>query len=380
LPDRFYSEISKFLEGAVDGGCVAVISSDGVPRVLYENCFSAEKNRIEREKKNESRKKRIEKFLMDENEIRAVVPENDLLKAIQHGARQLNAFESQSKRKLREKRIVIMNNGIVTTGEFDFTASAYMINKYDFKTKKNEVEAFAAGIAEKLSMNGELPNLGDVNITFMGLGDVAPPQEELSMKVREGLIILWRTIFEKCNVPTAQIDIKDWPPNTGNPNVGLPQVTPIFFFNGIMEIPDSLVTFSFGQSVYKDPSSAEKVLRNFSNEIIEYIAKNKNAKIYVVGSESKHRGVPPPFTTALSESRAKTVMETLVRFGVPRNQMEAFGLAVDFPRREDEWKSGAFDPIIGAKNQKVVLIPDNIEDVKFLEEVRSARAILYGKR
>jgi len=59
--------------------------------------------------------------------------------------------------------------------------------------------------------------------------------------------------------------------------------------------------------------------------------------------------------------------------------MESFGLAVYLPRREDDRPNNVFDPAIGKKNQRVLIIPDDIKDKEFIKEVLAERDNLYGK-
>jgi len=295
--------------------------------------------------------------------------------------RELDVFEQQAKRsgkQIGEKRIVIMSNGIVTAGHLDF--STRNIDNFDFSVPDNEkIKEFASVVAKELSSRRALPDLKGINIVFIGLerDGVALPQRELSENVENGLRILWKTILEKANADSIEI-LRTPSTNRANDD-GFPEVRPIEFLeNTGWPISDEQVSFNFGQSTFSNPQEAVNNLRRFADTIIRYIRGRPDVRIFVVGSESKNR--IGRYTPALSESRARAVMDTLARFGVPRDRMEAFGLAVYLPGRENDRPNGEFDSIIGKRNQKVVIIPSDISNQAFLREVLDTRDRLYGKQ
>jgi outer membrane protein OmpA-like peptidoglycan-associated protein len=383
--DVFYEAIEKHLKETVCNGYIGAISSEGIPRVLerFDYFEVNEPNRNKRKKQIDNYTELVLNSLKDEKSTQAETSENDLLRAIQEARRLLNVFDEQAKRDgkcIRKKQIFIMNTGIVTTGVLDF--SKHNIDNFDFSVSNEKISKFADIIADRLSNNRSLPNLKDVDIVFIGLGDVAPPQRELSSHVQNGLEILWITILNKANansiVISPYISTKEANKYTGDES-GFPEVKPIEFLETTgWTISNEQINFNFGQWGYRNPNEAENNLRRFADIIIRYINRKPDVKVYVVGSESKNQD--REYTTVLSESRAKIVMETLVKFGVPRDKMEVFGLAVYLAGREDDRPNNVFDPEIGKKNQKVVLIPNDIENQTFLQEVLATRDKLYVKQ
>jgi outer membrane protein OmpA-like peptidoglycan-associated protein len=376
--------IEAHIKNTVYGGYIGVISSEGIPRVLERfNDFNAnEPNARRRERQKNNDTEFVLDFLKNENRTMATSPENDLLKAIQEANMLLSVFEEQAKgdkKQIGKKTVIIMNTGVVTIGALDFSARG--IDRFDFSVSNDKIVEFASGVANALSVNRQMPNLSGVDVVFMGLGDVAYPQMELSAHVRNGLNVLWRTILDRAGAESVTISPYT---STRKPNVPksrggeFPDVRPIEFLeNTGWQVSSEQVHFNLGQWIYANPEEAERNLRRFADVIRRHIDGKPNVKIYVVGSESKDQD--REYTTVLSERRASTVMETLVKFGVPRNRMEAFGLAVYLPRREDDRPGNVFCEVIGARNQKVVLIPDNIEDVEFLQEIRAIRNRLYRR-
>jgi len=271
-----------------------------------------------------------------------------------------------------------MDNGIVTAGALDFSEQG--IDTFDSWYNDEKTKIFTDSIAERLERSKALPNLKGTNIVFIGLGDVARPQKELSALVKKyGLPTIWTTILNRAGVDADSIEILDFPStNKANDATIFPSVRPIEFADFIISLGEEQIRFELGQAVYSNPTEAENNLKNFADNVIKYISRNPDVKIYVVGSESKDQD--RQYTTALSEARAKTVMETLAKFGVSKSKMEAFGLAVSLPGREnDRPHNNVFNSEMGKKNRKVILIPSDIGDQAFLQKVRDTRDSLYRR-
>jgi tetratricopeptide (TPR) repeat protein len=227
-----YGFVKEDLKNTVCGGYVGIVSSEGTPNVLrqYYNLGANTLNRNERKHQIDDDIEIILAFLRDENN-RAKTSENDLLNAIQLANIELGIIEkkaTQSGKLIGEKKIIIMDAGIVTTGALDF--SRHGIDKFDFSVSDSLVSEFTSVIAKDLIDSRELIDTAfkDVNVTFIGFGDVAPPQKELSRHVENGLKILWTTIFDRANAKSVEI----FPiSRTRKANVsGFPEVRPIEFF------------------------------------------------------------------------------------------------------------------------------------------------------
>lgn len=372
-----YKEAEEYIEKSADGGYIAIISSEGTPRVLrqYYNFEANISNRnIRREQKNENRD-RVVNFIRSDTSSYATTPENDLLKAIQLANTELNIIERRAerdKKRIKEKTIVVMDAGIVTTGVLDFTK--HNIDIFDFGVSNSVINEFASEIAENLSNSRELPDFKNVNIVFIGLGDVALPQKELSSNIKNGLKLIWTAILSRAGAGNVVVS-----PYTTTHKVHKANfpVKPIEFLGEGWQIDNKQVKFDFGRCNYRSPKEAEENLKSFADIVIRYINRKPDVKIYVVGSESKDQD--REYTIALSGCRAKTVMETLVAIGVPRYNVEAFGLAVYLPGRDEDRPNNVFDPVIGERNQKVMIIPSDIGNQAFLREVLATKDKLYIK-
>jgi len=365
-----YDIVEKYVENAIQGGYIGIITSEGTPKVRER--FDEFDTRKIKKGQIKNNTQIILESLKDEA-LRAETPENNLLKAIQESKALLDIFEEKAVREGRQlgkKQIIIMDTGVVTAGDLDFIVHG--LNKFDFTLTNDKIVEFANSVANRLKSGKLLPDLTGTEVIFTGFGDVAMPQVELSPFVSEGLKVFWNTILTQCNADNITITRVGSTKKANTRDAGFKPVKPIIFLGqGGYEIPDEIVTFDFGRWVYKNPTLAKDNLKSFAETMIRSLNKNPSMKIYIVGAESKDQD--RKYTTDLSEKRANTVMNTLVELGVPEDKMEGFGLAVYMPRRENDRPGGKFDPEIGKLNQKVMLIPDDIADQEFLQEVLTAR-------
>ena len=147
-------------------------------------------------------------------------------------------------------------------------------------------------------------------------------------------------------------------------------------FTGVISIDSSAVGFIVNTANFINSTQANDALQTIASDLKKSLGRNSSTRLYIVGSESKEKDI---VTTELSEARAMKVMETLVGFGVPATNLEAFGLAVSLPRRVDDRPNGVFNEELGAKNRIVMIIPSDIGDQALLKEVLDTRDRLYGR-
>jgi hypothetical protein len=275
-----------------------------------------------------------------------------------------------------------MDTGIVTTGRLDF--ERWGMSNVIFDGSNREIRERAPEIANNLAYNNHLPDLLGINITFIGLGDVALPQSPLAPNVRIGLEYLWRKIFETAGARPRDIRFESIRSegNANTPERGFMQpVKTIDFFDDEHGFPVRIL-FRFGTPEYANPVDAERVLVDVAGTVNRYLQNRPDtAYIYLFGSESKD--ADRAYNNILSTRRAERVMNDLARLGVSRNKMRALGVAVYMPsppRREDR-PNNVFDPIEGAFNQKVLVTPSDIPNQAFLNRVKaeSDRLILQQR-
>ena len=405
-------ELSNYISNSLKsrqtryGGFIGIITSEGTPRriAIFDDFEVDEESDV-----NTQLEQDIEDILFIVQNVertKAITPENDLLRAINDASNLFDVFKrtaSRNGQRIKNQKLVILDTGIVTQGPLNFTS--HDIDNFYFHVSDEEIKQFAETIAERLHSNRFLPNLKDVDITFIGLGDVAPPQRELSPNIQNGIGIIWKTILSKANANTVTIApyISSRMPNSIDS--GFPEVRPIEFFDEygwpiyiefLFNEPQRHKMNSDPNEIFERPQEALLMLNRFADTIIRYINSNPNpdVKIYLVGSESKNRSYTGVWPIGLSDRRANRIMNDLAERGVPRDRMEAFGLAVYLPRRENDWHDRNVCPLgedgvathiemfcvlKGKQNQKVVIIPNDIKNVAFLNEVESTRNRLYDR-
>jgi len=394
IDDSFYNNIRKHIESSVYGGYIGTITTEGTPRIIRNHqgsmsfndltTLTPAQNANDRKRDIQSRTELVLLWLKT-TDIRATSGENDLLKAIDEARRLFREFEVNAQtngRELNEKRLVIMDTGIVTTGEMNFAkrvvTDGEAFDEFEFRNAtRPDIEQFTAKIANTLYDKMLIPDLSGVEVLFIGINNVAPPQLDLHPLEQFAVKSLWKSVFAKANTTLEDANIYEFA-STGvynNMESGYPVVSPIVFFadEGVV----APVTFIKGTTRFTNEAQARTDLRGYAEKINRYFKQNNNARLYVVGSES-WENKNKVYTTNLSEARAARVLEILTGLGVDPKSMLAFGLHIEFPNRENEWATGEYDVEIGERNQKIQLV---FSDSEFAEKIRTVRTKLYsGKR
>ena len=128
-----------------------------------------------------------------------------------------------------------------------------------------------------------------------------------------------------------------------NPVVGLPSAPNVV-------LTQETVRFKPDSSEFVDPLEAEAVISKYANNLRGL---DLDIKVYVIGTAADTWGD----TQRLSEQRALTVLQTLIKLGVPEKSICAFGMS-----NQDPWhmknmdENGAWLADIAKVNRKVVLI------------------------
>ncbi len=386
--DDCYERVQNLVEKAVHGGYVSVIISDGSPKktnlvddkgrlISFENNG---KNEVVRKRYIDQRSKAVMDFIKDSNN-RALKTENDLLSAIKEARASLN---SKSAAGLSKKYILILDSGVSTAGDLKFQNIDFISNKEKLPVNK---------IIKKLQKNeGVLPDLKNINIMFIGLGDVAYPQEmddTNKITVRN----LWKYVLEACGANITNEDIliaglgDDTGVNTGNkPNESVrddgaggdfPSVTPIQFNSVNMEfgdasdsgevfksgdgIPTDALGFKANTAEYIDEDAAVYILKPYADGIKNYFEMKPNEKIYLVGSVAVTKeGDAGDFK--LSKERAEKVKKTLVEnYNFKKEQLITIGLGGVAPWHINEFINGTFIDDLAANNRAVWVLKKSSE-------------------
>jgi outer membrane protein OmpA-like peptidoglycan-associated protein len=321
---------------------------------------------------NKNNIKDIITYLKDQKH-RATDPENDLFEAILLAGELLNDCERDFTKRLREKRIIIMDSGIVTKGYMNFVDMS--LDAINFENAEDVASCSAEII---MNLKAKIPknfNLNGVQINFLGFCNVASPQE-IDRQGIEGLRDIWINVLKELGavVDTSRFprsEISD-PPITIDD--ALPPIIPVAI--GTNTSPESItINFARGSAMYLNPDETEMKLNTYAERIKRHISSNSDVRYYLVGAESKkdYSG-----SWALSEERAAAVKKSLVRslnitlkdssISEIDSKIIAFGLGINDPpewRDPEETDSGA------AKNRKVLIFPST--NKRFVAQVEAAR-------
>lgn len=131
-----------------------------------------------------------------------------------------------------------------------------------------------------------------------------------------------------------------------------------------LDITMDLVNFQPNLAVYVNEAEAEKVLYQYVASFNHYLTQYPDGKIYLVGciARTKNNDTVYDGDIALSENRAKTVMNTFIKLGIDKSKLEVIGIGPLDPWREDEWADGYFNEAVAKNNRRVWVIPDQYTD------------------
>jgi len=353
-----YNAVHKLVRKAVYEGYVAVIRADGKPEKLtILNSDGTPAKFIADAKTGFYRELLIEEYtnvvmnFLKSDDTRAIHPEVDLLSAVKI------ANSALSYSDLREKHIVILDNGISTAGRINLTK--FCVDTGDIPQLVNALK----------ETKGILPDLSGINIHFLGIGNVCDPQE-LPDTSQPNVIKLWKEVFLACGIEESKIYIDEHTIKGSKPNRysedegGYPYVTVVNFKSVEIEItqeksselllPD--VGFYPNSDEMIDENNAKNILEPYANAMIKYFNKNGDAKLYLLGTTAT---TTPGGNgdVLLSQKRAKKLKNVLSSLGVPEDKLIAIGVGANVPShlRINEFRDGKFDGGLAQGNRKVTV-------------------------
>lgn len=381
-----YERVQELIEQAVHGGYVSVVISDGSPKKLDITDDTGKavsfredaNNDVVRKRLVNQRSKAVMNFIKDSSN-RAQKTENNLLSAIKEARASLN---NKGAVDLSQKYILILDSGVATAGDLRF-------QELDFGQEKLPVKK----IIKKLQSGaGVLPDLTDIHIKFIGLGDVAYPQD-MDDTSKVNVRNLWKSVLKACGADVSNEDIliaglgDETGVNTGNkPNESIrddgiggdfPAVTPIRFTRLEMEfgnaadggevfksgdgIPTDALGFKADTAEYIDPDAALYILKPYADGIKSYFENEPKEKIYLVGSVAiTKEGDSGDFK--LSKKRAERVKSTLVEnFNIPKDRLVTIGIGGVAPWHVNEFVDGKFNGDLAANNRAVWILKESSE-------------------
>lgn len=386
VPEDAYSAIEHELRDVVYGGYVCVIISDSTPTkidlVPSEYYRQDAKNPEILEKRITTRTSELIELI--KNVGTADSMEVDLLGSIREAT---NALQTTALESIKDKRIIVVDTGISTSGDLDFTT---------MDVQKGAPKADS--VVNLLKSNNVLPNLKDIAVTFIGTTDgLAETAEPQKMETKDKIYIkeLWETIVKSCEAASVKfISSGGWSTpnkNTEDSESRFPHVSVIPFYHesaidlsglqnvgdndpdGQPDMPDpyeftiklesETVGFKPDEAEYYNDSVAKGILSQYAVDLKAYLDSYPDEVVWLVGtSATTHENGDGDLS--LSLRRAEKVKQTLVdELGVPGDRLITIGLGAKFPWHVNEFVNGKFDTDT-AQNNRAVWIMNTVEENK----------------
>lgn len=358
-----YFHVKEIKEPVVDvalsRGYACYVRIDGNPQLIEEITFKEKTGNYTPKQLRDYLKGDANKFISKiSSQAAAVNEECDLYSAILLAANELN--ESG----FSDRRLVIIHSGLSTSGYIDFT------KEYD--NKKTLFDASPSTLANQLREHDLLAPLEGVDITFMNFAQVSDEQEPLSDECFVKFKDFWEKFLKECGATDVHFDNHKSVKKSGYKDLDLPSVktvkfpedTPITPFTGASivegknDAQGNSVKFKPESAEFKDPVSAEKVIKAIANDILN----DKSNPEIIVGATTASWGDGDGIS--LSLERAQAVKDVLVKSGVDESKIICVGIGrnPNFSQHvEDLNKKGKFVEEKGKLNRCVYIYPASSE-------------------
>ena len=323
----------------VDGG---VTSPNGVYKINKPDEF------LTKQKLEEIADQQFAQLMPAITGTRAEEEEADLMAAFTLAARYLNSVDRDS-----EKRILVIDSGLATAGDVNFT-------------RGNLIDVEPDVISRSLENNRALPALNGVQIRWLYIGDTVEPQNKLTGYSCDRLETIWQNILETAG---ASVIFDTTPPLTSDAPEDLPSVTPVKIVSSDLNdlLNSGIVRLDEDEfpSVRFQPDSDELIDRSAAMEELKVIAEDLKATgvpIVLAGTTARTVDSNVKYCRSLGLKRSKKVRELLIELGVDQNQIRAVGLGFDHDYYiNDQNTDGTQNETIARKNRSVLIITDSEE-------------------
>lgn len=331
-------------------GNVFIIRDDGAPDVVASYRVSAPTvSGLSKERINTEEEKTVNTIKAGFSETVAKTPEVDTLRAIELGAQSL---ESQS----GEKYLIVMDSGLSTTGYLNFTTGI-------LRAKPDDV-------VSALERAHAIPDLKDVHVIWLFMGQVQAPQQTLSNIQLDNLREIWNALLTASGA--ADVDFRNDDRTILSSLNNLPSVSLVEADERVPEnipVMDTVVLdsenvrFVGDLAIFSDPDTAEKAI----GTVAQSMRQHPDSNVFVVGTTA---GKASDFAMNLSKERAEAVMTVLVAKGIDENRMICVGIGPNDPWHIiDTDSNGKLIEHLAEQNRKVLIIDTHSADAALLEIV-----------
>ncbi len=307
---------SQIYDSAYSWGNVSAVCVDGDPTIRCNYDIQDPGKSINEAKKKQLAKKNTDAILSTIAKIKASTPEINTLQAIKNSADALNGTTGNC-----QKSMIIFDSGLSTSGFLNFA-------------NQNLLDVPVDLIIEQLKGKHAIPNLSDIEVTWIGLGQVCGAQDSLTSVYRYKLQEIWSAVLVAGGAESVFFDptpIADEENNTELPPCSIvPIIADCLDLDEVItadNLPEVIkfdentsVKFVADKADFIDPGKAESSLI----PIAEYLSAHPDEQLYIIGmtatigDESAGK--------RLSRQRAEKCKELMLRHGVAEKQIDCVGL------------------------------------------------------
>ena len=356
------SVYSKIYEACYTFGNVAAVVVDGDPFAACNYNISAPKKRIDSAKRRQLASNNTAQIMKEISAARAKTPEIDTLSAIFKSADALHSASEKS-----QKSMIVFDSGLSTASPLSFA-------------ERNLIDTPAEYIVEQLEEVHAIPDLTDIDILWIGLGETCGEQDKLTPDSKYKLQNIWEEILEAGGASSVTFDKS---PLSTEELTGLPKCSIVPVIPDSIPIPDpdeeqdteneeipdaikwdgdSAVRFKADKAEFIDRVAVEEEFK----PVAEYLKANPKESIYIFGMTAT---VPGGGTgIELSEERANACKEILTEMGVQESMMTTVGLGqMENPLRAiDIDANGAQIEESAQENRAVFVMKDGAKQAEIL--------------
>lgn len=365
-PDVTLAE-AELYDSSYSYGYKSVICDDGNPFLA----FTDDMTRIDRNVNLSERNQMLDAqaytaaFTEQAEGVQAVTAEKDVVKSLHLAADCLADYEG-------EKTIVLIDNGISTTGVVAFSS----FQGFD-------VEKAIAALDEN-----DYPDLTNINVVWYGLGSTVSPQDELSYDDLANLQSFWQKYLENAGASNIQFP-KNVAVNTTTDHSALPWVSTVEVTPTVSKIPgfddiaeeaetlseekrddlydevlDAGLKFDEDAAHFK-PDSYELLDRAAAVELMKpfamYLKANPEQRVLLLGTTASVGSAEE--CVKFSHGRAEKLKELLVSdMGVDASQLVTVGLGYEHAFHIDDLnEDGTLNEAVAPKNRSVIFVAADSE-------------------
>ena len=344
------SEIRKAIEYSVrNNGSVTIVVNDGDPAAVVD--FGIDENAVA--SLSEARlEQQISEVIDSTNNAlassKANDPEVDTFEAINQAARGLTG-------EAGDKCLYILDSGLSTEGELN-VLSENLHRLIDVQP-----------IVDKLQKDHALPDLTGVQVVWIGLGDAADKQEDLTSRNKNTLKELWEAVLTTSG---AEVTFKNLPlTEEGSTDRELPEVTPIPIVHDSNDFDPLQVNqvkplFNGDEATFVDRDDAVSEL----SPIVDYLLEHPDYTVILAGTTAT-AGTNEQ-CKELSLRREEAVRQLMIDMGTSETQIKhVIGLGYDHEFHvEDLNADGSLNEKNAPENRAVLVIGTSTEAAQILEK------------